>query len=57
MLDTMEGSNYKEYLEDYLNNMDEIDQFLYKEFGISPRCCSSIESLKYSIARAVAEKL
>lgn len=37
--------------------LDEIDKFLEKEFGIIPGCCSSIESLKYSLARAVAEKL
>lgn len=37
--------------------LDEIDKFLEREFGIIPGCCSSIESLKYSLARAVAEKL
>jgi len=53
----MEGSNYKEYLDDYIKGMDDIDRFLWKEFGILGGCCSSVESMKYSIARAVAEKL
>lgn len=53
----MEGSNYEEYLDNYVKDMDDIDKFLWKEFGIAGGCCSSIESLKYSIARAVAEKL
>lgn len=53
----MKGSNYKEVLDDYVKDLDEIDTFLLKEFGIMGGCCSSIESLKYSVARAVAEKL
>ena len=36
---------------------DEIDKWLTKEFNIGPGRCSSIEELKYDVARAVAEKL
>ena len=36
---------------------DKIDEYLYHEHGILAGCCSSIESLKYSVAREVAEKL
>ena len=36
---------------------DEIDKWLYDNFGILPGCCSSVESVKYQIAREVAEKL
>lgn len=37
--------------------MDEIDQFLFELVRVMPGCCSSIESVKYSIARQVAEAL
>lgn len=36
---------------------DKIDEYLWKEHHILGGCCSSIESLKYSVAREVAEKL
>ena len=36
---------------------DKIDEYLWKEHQILGGCCSSIENLKYSIAREVAEKL
>lgn len=36
---------------------DKIDEYLYREHGILAGCCSSIESLKYTVAREVAEKL
>lgn len=36
---------------------DEIDKWLTKEFNIGPGRCSSIEQLKYDVARRVAEKL
>ena len=36
---------------------DKIDEYLWKEHHILGGCCSSVESLKYSIAREVAEKL
>lgn len=36
---------------------DKIDEYLWKEHHILEGCCSSIESLKYSVAREVAEKL
>ena len=36
---------------------DEIDQWLWDEMQLLPGCCSSIENLKYDIAREVAEKL
>lgn len=35
---------------------DEIDEWLFKEMGLIPGCCSSIESLKYDIAREAVEK-
>jgi len=36
---------------------DKIDEYLYKEHHILGGCCSSIESMKYAVAREVAEKL
>lgn len=36
---------------------DKIDEYLYREHGILAGCCSSVESLKYDVAREVAEKL
>ena len=36
---------------------DKIDEYLWKEHHILGGCCSSAESLKYSVAREVAEKL
>lgn len=36
---------------------DKIDEYLWKEHHIIGGSCSSIESLKYTVAREVAEKL
>ena len=36
---------------------DKIDECLWKEHHILGGCCSSIESMKYAVAREVAEKL
>ena len=36
---------------------DKIDEYLWKEHHILGGSCSSIESLKYSVTREVAEKL
>ena len=36
---------------------DEIDKFLFDLVRVLPGCCSSIESVKYTIARTVAEAL
>lgn len=36
---------------------DKIDEYLWKEHHILGGCCSSVESMKYAIAREVAEKL
>ena len=36
---------------------DKIDEHLWKEHHILGGCCSSIESMKYAVAREVAEKL
>ena len=36
---------------------DKIDKYLWKEHHIIGGCCSSIEEMKYSVAREVAEKL
>ena len=36
---------------------DKIDEYLWKEHHILGGCCSSVESLKYSTAREVAENL
>lgn len=37
--------------------LDEIDKFLFDLVRVLPGCCSSIESVKYTIARTVAEAL
>lgn len=37
--------------------LDEIDQWLFDSFGILPGACSSIESMRHSVARMVAESL
>lgn len=42
---------------DYPTSLDEIDQWLFDSFGILPGCCSSIESVKHTTARMVAEAL
>lgn len=36
---------------------DKIDEYLWKEHQILGGCCSSIENMKYAVAREVAEKL
>ena len=36
---------------------DKLDEYLWKEHHILGGCCSSIEEMKYSVAREVAEKL
>lgn len=36
---------------------DKIDEYLCKEHHILAGCCSSIEEMKYSVAREVAKKL
>ena len=36
---------------------DKIDEYLWKEHHILGGCCSSIEEMKYSVAREVVEKL
>ena len=38
-------------------HLDEIDQFLFDSVRVQPGCCSSIESVKYTVARTVAEAL
>ena len=38
-------------------HLDEIDQFLFDLVRVQPGCCSSIESVKYTVARTVAEAL
>lgn len=40
-----------------MTHRDEIDKFLFDLLGVLPGCCSSIESVKYTIARTVAEAL
>lgn len=42
---------------DYPTTLDEIDQWLFDSFGILPGACSSIENLRYTTARMVAEAL
>ena len=37
--------------------LDEIDKFLFDLVRVLPGCCSSIDSVKYTIARTVAEAL
>lgn len=36
---------------------DKIDEYLWKEHHILGGCCSSIEVMKYAVAREVAEKI
>ena len=36
---------------------DKIDEYLWKEHNLLGGCCSSVESVKYAVAREVAEKL
>ena len=36
---------------------DELDGYLFENHQVKAGCCSSVESLKYDIAREVAERL
>ena len=46
-----------EYIEQYPQFFkDDIDKWLFKEFNIIGGACSSVEELRYSVAREVAEK-
>jgi hypothetical protein len=40
-----------------MEHRDDIDRWLYENVGVLPGCCSSIDSLKYNVAREVADKL
>lgn len=41
----------------YPTQLDEIDQWLFDSFGILPGACSSMENLRHTTARMVAESL
>lgn len=48
--------------EEYINQhpeqfLDDIDKWLFTEFGIIGGCCSAEKCHEYSVARMVAEKL
>lgn len=43
--------------ETYPITLDEIDQWLFDNFGILPGACSSTENLRHTTARRVAEAL
>ena len=36
---------------------DELDEYLFNNHQVKAGCCSSVESLKYQIAREVAERM
>ena len=36
---------------------DELDEYLFENHQVRSGCCSSVENLKYQIAREVAEKM
>ena len=36
---------------------DELDEYLFENHQVKSGCCSSIENLKYDIAREVAERM
>lgn len=42
---------------DYPTSLDEIDQWLFDNFGIIPGACASTENLRYTTARMIAEVL
>lgn len=44
-------------LQKYPITLDEIDQWLFDNFGILPGACSSTENLRYNTARRIAEAL
>ena len=47
-----------ELLESYpMQFKDKIDEYLWKKHHILGGCCSSVESMKYAVARELAEKL
>ena len=41
----------------YPTQLDEIDQWLFDNFGILPGACASTENLRYSTARMIAQAL
>lgn len=48
----------EEYINQYPEQFkDDIDKWLFAEFGIIGGCCSAEKSHEYSVARIVAEKL
>lgn len=48
----------KEYINQHPEQFkDDIDKWLFTEFGIIGGCCSAEKSHEYSVARMVAEKL
>ena len=48
----------QEYIETHPHQFkDDIDKWLFEQFNIAGGCCSSQGSIKYSVARMVAEKL
>lgn len=44
-------------MDNYISRLDEIDKWLFDSFGILPGSCSSIENLRHTTARMVAEAL
>lgn len=44
-------------MDNYISRLDEIDKWLFDSFGILPGACSSIENLRHTTARMVAEVL
>ena len=44
-------------MSDYISRLDEIDKWLFDSFGILPGACSSIEELRHTTARMIAEAL
>ena len=44
-------------MNNYISRLDEIDKWLFDSFGILPGACSSIENLRHTTARMVAEAL
>lgn len=44
-------------MDNYISRLDEIDKWLFDSFGILPGACSSIENLRHTTARMVAEAL
>lgn len=44
-------------MSDYFSKLDEVDKWLFDSFGILPGACNSIENLRHTTARMVAEAL